>query len=425
MKLPSQPLAAAVFMLLLSFAALAQADPPAGSAHELEAPESRRFPTLEQALELATRTGPRARLREATIDVARSSRAGAGVPPIDNPYVEFFFDRSVRPGVTEDLNFMANLWLPVELGGHRSARLGEAEALIDWSEQRAEVSIAELSAAVVAAYGRSLVSAARREALAESLALAREEERLFAAKLSAGDTTALDAKLAEAERARVEALAMQSQAELARSMAELAVLTGEALAPPTLGARVSPPEPRLAYAEEELARSAPLARLAEREAELHEATRERAATESYPALSVILTAGRGDLGETRLGGGLAWTLPMLRHRQSEKARAEAEQVRALAERDLTVGVSAARLAGLRRERHALKRAIEALESGGEQAARGAVDAARETIALGKGEPFRLIAARRDALTLRTMKLELIEREWALVAEHVLLTGELP
>ncbi len=425
MKVPKRPLAGAVLSTFLSFGALAHADPPRGSASEPAESGSRRFPTLERALELATRTGPRARLREATVDVARSSRAGAEVPSIDNPYVEFFFDRAVRPGVTEDLSFAANLWLPVELGGQRSARLGEAEALVEWSEQRAEVSVAELGAALVSAYGRCLVSAARRETLAESLALAREEERLFAAKLAAGDTTALDARLAEAERARVEALAMQSQAALTRSMAELAVLTGGAHAPPSPGALVSPPEPRLAYADEELARSTPLARLAEREAELHEATRERAATEAYPALSLILTAGRGDLGETRLGGGLAWTIPMLRHRQSEKARAEAEQVRALAERDLTVGVSAARLAGLRRERLAIQRAIEALEAGGEQAARGAVEAARETIALGKGEPFRLIAARRDALQLRTMKLDLIEREWALVAEHVLLTGGLP
>jgi len=54
---------------------------------------------------------------------------------------------------------------------------------------------------------------------------------------------------------------------------------------------------------------------------------ERAEADRSPPVNLIVTGGRGELGEARLGGGLAWAFPVVRRNEGEIARARYESQR--------------------------------------------------------------------------------------------------
>ena len=77
-------------------------------------------------------------------------------------------------------------------------------------------------------------------------------------------------------------------------------------------------------------------------------------------LSVGLVAGRGDYGETRLGGGLAYAFPMFRTNRPESARAAAESSRALTEKSVHEALALRRLRLLELEQQELTNALSVL-----------------------------------------------------------------
>jgi hypothetical protein len=136
-------------------------------------------------------------------------------------------------------------------------------------------------------------------------------------------------------------------------------------------------------------------------------------------------AGRGDYGETRVGGGLAYAFPVFRANRAERARASAESQRALAEKRVQQEVFARRLKLLQLEQEQVERALSTLTSTALPAAQLAVSAVQETYAAGKAEMLAVLLSRRELSALSLRRLELLERNWLLVSEYVEITGDLP
>jgi hypothetical protein len=147
--------------------------------------------------------------------------------------------------------------------------------------------------------------------------------------------------------------------------------------------------------------------------------------EGQSPLSVGLVAGRGDFGETRLGGGLAYAFPVFRANRPERARASAESARALAEKTVRENVARRRLHLLQQEQAQLTRARSVLTTTALPAAQLAVSAVQETYAAGKAEMIAVLLSRRELSSLSLRRLELLLQEWLLVSEYVEITGDLP
>lgn len=175
----------------------------------------------------------------------------------------------------------------------------------------------------------------------------------------------------------------------------------------------------------EAARRAPVVQAHQREATYFDVQRNRQVVESHLPLNVIVSGGRGEFGDMRWGGGLAWTFPTFRRNQGERARASAEQSRALDQRREDEIRTEARLRGLIEERKQVAEAIADLRQYGLPAADAALQAALGVQRAGKGDLLHILAARRDMALLKLGVLSLVRRQWALLADLVALTGEMP
>ncbi|UQA58797.1 TolC family protein [Polyangium aurulentum] len=408
----------------VAFAATVPSRPAPDTAHD--PPMAERFPSLERAMELARERAPSVVSARAGVGVARASHRGARLAPIDNPYLEVFVDRGLQRA-TKDVTVQANLWLPIEMSGQRARRLDEADALVAWQQTRFDSTRLVAAGDAVRAYGAALVAAARVQTVEEIVRDALAEAEVYSQRLAAGDATLQDDKLASMEHARYVVMREESQADLTRALVELSRATGRMFTPPD-AVSVAPPPPAGHLGGSAAARVAdrsPHVATSTREATYYARAKERAALEAHPPVNLIVSAGRGDLGEPRFGGGFSWTFPVLRRNQGEQARADAERARALAEADVKRRIVAQTLDGLTRERAEVRRAREVLETLAEPAAQASVDAAVATRAAGKGEMLRVLTARRDLALLRLRRLELIAREWSIVGDIVALTGEMP
>ena len=161
------------------------------------------------------------------------------------------------------------------------------------------------------------------------------------------------------------------------------------------------------------------------EARFYSSSAERLRKEGQSPLSLGLVAGRGDFGETRLGGGLAYAFPVFRANRPERARAGAESARALAEKSVHENVARRRLRLLQEEQAQLLRARSVLTTTALPAAQLAVSAVQETYAAGKAEMLAVLLSRRELSSLSLRRLELLLQEWQLVSEYVEITGDLP
>lgn len=384
------------------------------------------FPTLAQSIEMAKERAPDVVRAHMNVGVANALYAGARLAPLDNPYLEVFADRG-RAGATQDITMQANLWIPIEVSGQRRRRMAEVDALVAWQRANEEATKWSVAADAVRAYGAAVVAASRIDVLEDIVDVAGAEAELYAARLAAGDATLQDERLASVELGRTTMLLEESRADLARALVSLARVTGQLFAAPRgISVQPSAPSKRIdAPVAERLAESSAHVQVKQQEADYFTRARERAAIEAHAPVNLIVTAGRGDLGEARFGGGFSWTFPMLRRNQGEQARADAERVRALAEADVQRRVLEVTLQGLDAERENVRRAVEILDQRTGPAAQDSVDAAVATRAAGKGDTLRVLTARRDLAMVRMRKLELVAREWAIVGDIVALTGELP
>lgn len=380
------------------------------------------FFSLDEAIRRARVRAPSAVDARGSRESAEASGEGARVSILGNPALEVTGEHGKY---TKDVNIISSLFLPVDVGGQRGARIAEWKSLVAWHGSIEARVRAEVTAATAAAYGGVLVARARLDEAAHAAAEARSEAAAYAARLSAGDATAYDVSVFESEAARYQQIEVAASASLSRALAQLAELTGGG-AHAELPADTKPP--RLVGGDPHVdawVNAGPLVDTFSKQSRYWTSVRERAEAERISPLVVIATGGRGDQGEARIGGGLGFAFPVFRRNQGEIARAEAERTRALR-------VSAAVRASLvERARGALSayRSVVAgigdLDRTGIPAAERAADAAAEAQRAGKAEMLRVIIARRDLAAARARRLDLVELAWNAYSELAAIKGDLP
>lgn len=387
-----------------------------------------RFPTLTTALKLARERAPEVLRAELEVEASKGRFVGARLNPLTNPYLELWVDRGAQ-GVTKDVTVQANLWLPVEVSGQRPQRLAEAEAFTKLKKGNAEANRAYAAGAAARLYGQAVVASAGVRTFAALAELARKQAQTFEERLTRGDATLQDTAIARVELTTREVIVTEARSDLIRALTSLAQATGaEELAEPA-GESPAPPAarrvPRSRRQALDIAARSPLLQRSKLESRYWAQAAELATVEATAPFNFIVTGGRGDFGEARLGGALAWTFPMLRTGQGEKAKALAEQKRAVGEGALQLRVITAAILGAYRELQQLRLATEQLEREGVPAARNAVVAARETFTAGKGLMLTVLTAQRDLASLETRRLDLLRKEWDVYGRLVELTGDTP
>jgi len=378
-------------------------------------------PTLARVFSLARERAPEVVVAKAGLEASRSVSVGARLSPLLNPYVEVISEHG--RGVTRDVYVTAQVHTPIEIAGQRSRRVAEADAFIQWNTATLEHARAQVSGAAVRTYGEYLAWSARYETLTELLHSATTEAKVLLARRNAGDATERDAQLAEVERARIAVQVDEAMASRGTVQNELARLTGQSFAPPDQSRLF--PEGDFKGAGVTHAPTAPAVLGAQAEARYHARQDERLERERIPPLSVIFQAGRGDFGEARLGAGLAWSLPVFRYNQGERAKAQAEGARARIAASTYQGSIALRLRSISEAIGQLRVAVERLDHEAIPAAAMATESAARMYLAGKTDLLSVVVARRDFYLLRMRRMEIAEHIWALVGDWVELTGKLP
>lgn len=385
------------------------------------------FPALAVAIERAGSQPTAVREASGAARVAEAQAVGARLSPLGNPYLEVFADRTAARQDPE-ATLQSNLWLPVEVSGQRSRRIAENDRLREWRAAELTAAGVEGIATMVVRYGSAVVAAERVRFLEAIVEISRQESAMYEARLKGGDVTVREAKLAAVELSKNRMALGTARSDLARALAAVARLLGgpSALSPPPDDQ--PPPAPLWALAARDpaaLVSQNPRLLAFARQGAYFSAQAARQAVDSHAPLNVILSAGEGADGSARLGGGLAWTFPLLRRNQGEQARALAERARAL---DVAEGLRhelLAALQGLLDERVQVRSALAELREHGEPAAEAALEAARSTEQAGKGDLLHVVTARRDLVSVRASGLELEQREWSLLAELVSISGRSP
>jgi outer membrane protein TolC len=353
---------------------------------------------------------------------SRSALENGRLAPFGNPYLEVTAQGSDK-GVVKDVAVSGALWLPFEAFGQRASRRREAEGFVALHATFVEQARAEAAARAVLAYGRAAVAKERGEVLRELFHNARTQAAMLSERMTSGDAILRDVSLAAAEAARHEVMLTENAASLLRAESDLVELTGSDA--PAILATSTPPSLGGAELRQEGAQGLPQSRALAAEARYHDAAAERWKREGRGLLSVGLVGGRGDYGETRLGGGLAYAIPAFRANRPERAREEAESLRARDDRSLYQVLAQRRLHTLRRQQAELDRARSVLSNSAVPAAQLATNAVQETYDAGKTELLSVLLMRRELSALLLRRLELSEASWQLVSEYVAITGDLP
>ena len=404
-------LAAALFFLPIPARAESPAPPPAISV-----------PALRELVKLARERAPEVALGRSALTASRSSYASARLAPIGNPFLEVRAQGATKD-VVKDVNIDATLWLPVEIAGQKSRRGREADDYVQLHGALLEQARALAASRTVRAFGALVVGATRFRVLTELATNAQAEARYYADRMALGDATERDAALSAVDAARHQLALSETKSDLLRVEADLFELTGRKLTPDTVVETFPPGVSGTVIAQPNVEQS-PTFHVLSAQAKYYESARERLQSEGWAALNIGLILGRGDYGETRYGAGLAYAFPV-RANQGERARADAERVRALEELGLRRQLFARRAVLLTSELAELGRAFEIVTHSALPAAQRAVAAATETYRSGKSDYFSVLLSQRDFSTMALRRLEILDKSWMLLGDLVEITGEVP
>lgn len=384
------------------------------------------WPPLEVVLASAKLSSLNVHDANGDVAVAHAAQVGARESSLGNPYLEV---TAVHGHMTQDVEVRADLFLPVEVSGQRGARIDEADTLVAWRLGALDEARARVIGSTIAAYGDAVVTRARQLLAQRGRELAAVEAEYQGARLNAGDTTLADSNLAQAEVARWAQLESEASLELIRARGDLEMLVGgQHLDDPPPETTPEPPVlhtgSAVAFAQKVLA-SAPVLRALASSSRFWDAQRARAEVERTPAVSLILSGGRGDLGEPRLGGGVAWTFPVLHRGRGEIAKAAAEGDRARDLLEVTRRVYQGRAEHMLDAYVLLTAAIRRLDAEGIPAADRVVDAAVAAMKAGKVDILRVFIARRELAAAHSRRLDLVAAAFRLYGNMAALTGDLP
>ncbi len=388
------------------------------------------WPSLDDVAKRAHHYAPTLAEARGQVSAAKGLLEGARAPALQNPYVEVFTDRGRE---TKDLAVQANFWIPIELAGQRGARIDEAQRMIQWrSVNLLDAQSRSLGEAVVA-YGDVLILSARLEQAKRGESEAKAEVDFYAGRLAVGDTTIYEKSIAEAELGRWVQARVEMEVALVQARARLEQVTGftDVTPPPTIAA--APPALRTPYSINHRATAdhrnwiERLPAIAALNSEEHFwlSSADRARAERSVPINFIVSLGRGDAGETRVGGGLSWTFPLLQRNHGPITRAHAERARVAEVRFCLVRVLESRVRSLYETLQAAQKAVDAIDTTSIPAAERVVAAAAEGHRAGKVEALKVFIARRDLATSRGRRLDLVATAWRTYGKIAALRGELP
>jgi outer membrane protein, heavy metal efflux system len=400
--------------------------PPSGpvqAAPVQPRPAGRVLASLEDVVGKAVTLAPDVRSGQASLEVSRASFVNARRPPLGNPYFEVVAQQSAQGGNAAPWN--ATLWVPLEVAGHRGRRIKESEAYVEMFEARVDMAEAVAAGEAIAAYGRTLVAAERVRVLERLLAVSRQAAEIYEARMHAGDAILRDVTMARMDLGRTHALLAEARGRFAAGLADLLRLTGERY-DRVETTDITPPDVDLdAFLGRVVDRELPAVAAVEAQGRYYDQQKVRLTREAVNPFQLMLIGGQGDFGETRLGAGLAYEIPMFRSNQGERAFAEAESHRSEVEGDIRIARIRAHVEGVIEQFLREQEAFQVLTEIALPAADAAVEAAVATAAGGKEDAFVVIFSRRERVLLTLHRLEVVERQWALLGELVQMTGELP
>lgn len=180
--------------------------------------------TLDQAVGDAGGSAPAAEAASAAIEAARAGRTMAGLRP--NPQIQAQVENVVGSGAYRGFGSAETTLgaaVPIELGGKRQARVGVASAQLSRAELQAAIAAADIRLQVTALYVEA-VAAERRLAVARDQArIAGDAFRAADVRVRAGRASPIEQQRADVARInaganveRLERLALAARANLGR-----------------------------------------------------------------------------------------------------------------------------------------------------------------------------------------------------------------
>ena len=396
----------------------------AGALFRAKAHAAEGFPSLEQAVALAAARAPASVEARGALDVANALGAGARVSSLGNPYVEVIGDRG---RYSRDAQIVSALFLPLEVQGQRGARIREWERLVGWKRASQDGVLARTLGDTIAAYGEVNISSARLAKARQAETNAKAEADILEQRLKEGDATLYDLSVARSEWSRWSQTRVSAEVEWIQASARLSELIGRPSARAEI-VDVGAPSLRVPLPEEDFTgwlSDSPVLRALKAESLFWEASGARANKEAWSPFSLVVTGGRGDSGEGRIGAGLAWTLPLFRKNQGEIARATAETTRVESVRSSLQAALNERLRGAAQTYRVALLGVRELDQVGIPAAEAAAAGAVTAQKAGKGELARVLIARRDLAAAQARRLDLLRLAWDSYAELAVAKGELP
>jgi cobalt-zinc-cadmium efflux system outer membrane protein len=301
---------AAALLAPLAHAAADAAMPPTArlqrSAEPLDTTEPQGILTLDAALALATARSPALSAAHRELDATEGGITQARTIP--NPVIGYEMEDTRSASRTTT----AQVSLPIELGGKRSARIDAAQKARELATAQLRNAEADLRAAVIGAFFQVLV-AQERVGLAESSAgIATRGMQAAARRVAAGKVSPVEQTRAEVEQANAELELAEARATLETSRQQLAAQWGSqapafASASGDLEALPSRPLPN---ALDETLDAAPAMRASQSEMARRQAIVNVERSRQYPDVTVSVGAKRENASDRGYYPVLGVSLPL-------------------------------------------------------------------------------------------------------------------
>ncbi|CAG2131903.1 TolC family protein [Cupriavidus numazuensis] len=218
---------AAVLLGPLAQAATDAAMPPSlqdqRPAQPYDAAETQGVLTLDNALALAIARSPR--LSAAQQELASTEGGITQARTIPNPAVGYEMEDTRRASRTTT----AQLSVPIELGGKRSARIDAAQKTRELASAQLSNAEADLRAAVIGAFFQVLVAQERVSLAESSVGIATRGTQAAARRVAAGKVSPVEQTRAEVEQANAELELAEARATLDAARQQLAAQWGSQL----------------------------------------------------------------------------------------------------------------------------------------------------------------------------------------------------
>lgn len=173
--------------------------------------------TLDQAVAAAGGSAPAADAAQAGIASARAGRVVAGLRP--NPVFQGQVENIAGSGPyrgTRSAETTVGVALPIELGGKRSARIAVANAQLSRAELQAAITAADIRQQVTQLYVEALAAERRLATARDQSRIASEALRAASVRVQAGRASPLEQQRADVARINAEANA-ERQARLSEA----------------------------------------------------------------------------------------------------------------------------------------------------------------------------------------------------------------